>query len=94
LQYDGVTDGAIYTRLKRFDKQNILKGILPDNDIFLNHHSSIEMQLRDAASYVKDLYKTEMGIAILHFLLIYFVYQSVLNEYKSLHQLLRHIYLL
>lgn len=32
--YDGVTDGAIYTRLKRFDKQNILKGILPDNDIF------------------------------------------------------------
>lgn len=64
--YDGVTDGAIYTRLKRFDKQNILKGILPDNDIFLNHHSSIEMQLRDASSYVKDLYKTEMGIAILY----------------------------
>lgn len=64
--YDGVTDGAIYTRLKRFDKQNILKGILPDNDIFLNHHSSIEIQLRDASSYVKDLYKTEMGIAILH----------------------------
>ncbi|UQA64551.1 CinA family nicotinamide mononucleotide deamidase-related protein [Staphylococcus hominis] len=64
--YDGVTDGAIYTRLKRFDKQNILKGILPDNDIFLNHHSSIEMQLRDASSYVKDLYKTEMGITILH----------------------------
>ena len=24
------------------------------------------MQLRDASSYVKDLYKTEMGIAILH----------------------------
>lgn len=64
--YDGVTDGAIYNRLKHFDKQNILKGMLPDSDIFLNHHSSIEIQLREATSYVKDLYKTEMGIAILY----------------------------
>ncbi|MCJ1656480.1 CinA family nicotinamide mononucleotide deamidase-related protein [Staphylococcus sp. NRL 16/872] len=64
--YDGVTNGAIYTRLKNYDNKNILKGLLPDNEVFLNENNNIEEKVKEATQYVKDLYKTEVGIALLH----------------------------
>ncbi|WP_154836695.1 CinA family nicotinamide mononucleotide deamidase-related protein [Staphylococcus sp. Marseille-Q1834] len=64
--YDGVTNGAIYTRLKNYDEEHILKGLLPDNEVFLEENNDIEGKVKRAAQYVKDLYKTEVGIALLH----------------------------
>ncbi|PNZ69904.1 CinA family nicotinamide mononucleotide deamidase-related protein [Staphylococcus croceilyticus] len=64
--YDGVTNGAIYTRLKNYDDENILKGVLPDSKVFLNRNDKIEDKVKEAAQYVKDLYKTKVGIALLH----------------------------
>ncbi|PNZ24245.1 competence-damage inducible protein cinA [Staphylococcus petrasii] len=64
--YDGVTNGALYTRLKNYDDENILKGLLPNSEVFLNENNNIEDKVKEAAQYVKDLYKTEVGIALLH----------------------------
>lgn len=64
--YDGVTNGAIYTRLKNYDDENILKGVLPDSKVFLNRNDKIEDKVKEATQYVKDLYKTKVGIALLH----------------------------
>ncbi|MCI2773178.1 CinA family nicotinamide mononucleotide deamidase-related protein [Staphylococcus petrasii] len=64
--YDGVTNGALYTRLKNYDDENILKGLLPDSEVFINENNNIEDKVKEAVQYVKDLYKTDVGIALLH----------------------------
>ena len=64
--YDGVTNGALYTRLKTHDEDELLKGHLPDSDIFISDMSNNEEKVKKAATYVKDLYKTDMGIALIH----------------------------
>ena len=64
--YDGVTNGALYTRLKNQDLNHLLKGQLPDSSVFVSDFDDILDKLKYVSQYVKDLYKTEMGIAILH----------------------------
>ena len=64
--YDGVTNGALYTRLKNVDQDNLLNGSLPHNDLFVDSRDSIHDQLFNAAQYVKDLYQTDLGIVLLH----------------------------
>lgn len=64
--YDGVTNGALYTRLKNEDTEDQLKGALPDSPQFVDHELDINEQLYMTAKYVKDLFKTEKGITLLH----------------------------
>ncbi|CUT98131.1 Putative competence-damage inducible protein (fragment) [Staphylococcus capitis] len=64
--YDGVTNGALYTRLKNVDQNNVLNGLLPHNDLFIDITDRIHDQLFNAAQYVKDLYQTDLGIVLLH----------------------------
>ncbi|PTE66598.1 competence/damage-inducible protein A [Staphylococcus devriesei] len=64
--YDGVTNGALYARLKTHDEDELLKGQLPDSDIFISDMPNNEEKVKKAANYVKDLYKTDMGIALIH----------------------------
>ncbi|UDI78403.1 CinA family nicotinamide mononucleotide deamidase-related protein [Staphylococcus taiwanensis] len=64
--YDGVTDGALYTRLKAYDEKENLKGQLPDSDIFISNTNTDDDKLKQAAEYVQRLYKTDIGIALLH----------------------------
>ncbi|WP_415425606.1 CinA family nicotinamide mononucleotide deamidase-related protein [Staphylococcus borealis] len=64
--YDGVTNGALYTRLKNYDTNHLLEGQLPDSRVFISEIDNIEDKLKYATQYVKDLYKTKLGIALLH----------------------------
>ncbi|MFW3611494.1 CinA family nicotinamide mononucleotide deamidase-related protein [Staphylococcus caprae] len=64
--YDGVTNGALYTRLKNVDTDNLLKGILPHSSVFVENDENIHAQLLSAAQYVRDLYQTELGIVLLN----------------------------
>ena len=64
--YDGVTNGALYTRLKNVDQNDVLNGLLPHNGLFIDTTDSIHDQLFNAAQYVKDLYQTDLGIVLLH----------------------------
>ena len=61
-----MTNGALYTRLKKQDLNHLLKGQLPDSSVFVSDFDDILDKLKYVSQYVKDLYKTEMGIAILH----------------------------
>lgn len=78
--YDGVTNGALYTRLKNEDTEDQLKGALPDSPQFVDHELDINEQLYMTAKYVKDLFKTEKGITLLHNEKD--VYLSILNDDK------------
>lgn len=64
--YDGVTNGAIYTRLKNVDKDNVLRGTLPHSDLFVDTNDNINNQLYNAANYIRDFYQTDLSIVILH----------------------------
>lgn len=64
--YDGVTNGALYTRLKNQDLNHLLKGQLPDSSVFVSDFDDIQDKLKYVSQYVKDLYKTDWGIALLH----------------------------
>ena len=64
--YDGVTNGALYTRLKNQDLNHLLKGQLPDSSVFVSDFDDILDKLKYVSQYVKDLYKTDWGIALLH----------------------------
>ena len=63
--YDGVTNGALYTRLKNQDLNHLLKGQLPDSSVFVSDFDDILDKLKYVSQYVKDLYKTDWGIALL-----------------------------
>lgn len=64
--YDGVTSAEIYSRLKEYDKDNQLKGMLLDNDKYISSTSSLNERLKLAAAYVRDFYQTDIGISLLH----------------------------
>lgn len=64
--YDGVTNGALYTRLKNQDLNHLLKGQLPDSSVFVSDFDDILDKLKYVSQHVKDLYKTDWGIALLH----------------------------
>lgn len=63
--YDGVTNGALYKRLKDADKANMIQGFIPHNAQFVDTSSSIENQLKEAAQYTAQLFNTEDAIALL-----------------------------
>lgn len=64
--YDGVTNGALYTRLKNVDDRQLLKGALPHSSQFVDSELNINEQLYENAKYVRDLFNVEMGMALLH----------------------------
>ena len=64
--YDGVTNGALYTRLKNVDDRQLLKGALPHSSQFVDSELNINEQLYESAKYVRDLFNVEMGMALLH----------------------------
>lgn len=64
--YDGVTNGALYTRLKNVDDRQLLKGALPHSSQFVDSELNINEQLDESAKYVRDLFNVEMGMALLH----------------------------
>ncbi|WP_251516592.1 MULTISPECIES: CinA family nicotinamide mononucleotide deamidase-related protein [Staphylococcus] len=64
--YDGVTDGELYSRLQNFNEDYKLQGMLPHHTQFVQDDATIERQLSVGATIVKDLYKTDIGIAILN----------------------------
>lgn len=64
--YDGVTNGALYTRLKNVDNSQLLKGALPHSSQFVDEKLNINEQLYESAKYVKDLFKVDMGMTLLH----------------------------
>lgn len=64
--YDGVTNGTLYTRLKNVDDSQLLKGALPHSSQFIDVKQNINEQIYESAKYVKDLFKVEMGMTLLH----------------------------
>lgn len=64
--YDGVTDGDLHSRLKDFDKDEQLLGMLPHNEQFISNDLDIERRLSISAAIVKDLYQTEAAISLLY----------------------------
>ncbi|WP_436860600.1 CinA family nicotinamide mononucleotide deamidase-related protein [Staphylococcus caeli] len=64
--YDGVTEGILYSRMKDFDTDNTLKGMLSHHEQFVASRDTIEAQLSITANIVKDLFATDIGISILH----------------------------
>jgi nicotinamide-nucleotide amidase len=64
--YDGVTDGDLYSRLKDFDQEERLLGMLPHNNQFISNDLDIERQLSISTNIVKDLYKSEVAISLLY----------------------------
>ena len=64
--YDGVTNGALYHRLKDVDEKQKLVGMLPDSEIFLSNTSNIHDKLQQAALYIKETYHSKMGSALLN----------------------------
>lgn len=63
--YDGVTDGELYSRMKNFDDNQILRGMLPHHSQFINEHDTIESQLSITAQIIRDFYNAKVGISIL-----------------------------
>ncbi|WP_445194248.1 CinA family nicotinamide mononucleotide deamidase-related protein [Staphylococcus xylosus] len=63
--YDGVTDGELYSRMKNFDDNKILRGMLPHHSQFINEHDTIESQLSITAQIIRDFYNAKVGISIL-----------------------------
>ncbi|MDU3103569.1 MAG: molybdopterin-binding protein, partial [Staphylococcus epidermidis] len=64
--YDGVTNGALFTRLKNADSKNLVKGMLPHSNQFIDVTSEFNAVLFNAAQYVRDLYQTDLGIVLLN----------------------------
>lgn len=64
--YDGVTDGILYSRLQDYNEDRQLKGMLPHSSIFIAENDSIQSRLSVAAAIVKDLYETDIGVALLY----------------------------
>ena len=56
---------TIYT-FENQDLNHLLKGQLPDSSVFVSDFDDILDKLKYVSQYVKDLYKTDWGIALLH----------------------------
>lgn len=64
--YDGVTSGEVYSNLKEDDETDKLKGMLIDDPVFVDADQAFETRLKSGAQQVKELYQTDIGIALLH----------------------------
>lgn len=64
--YDGVTSGEVYSKLKEFDKDDKLKGMLIDDPVFVDEDKPMNERLKFGAEKVRSLYQTDIGIALLH----------------------------
>ena len=64
--YDGVTDGVLLSRLKRFDQSQLLEGYMHHHPQFIEAHHPIETRLKLATALVKSLYHVDTGVAFLH----------------------------
>ncbi|MHD0397856.1 CinA family nicotinamide mononucleotide deamidase-related protein [Staphylococcus simulans] len=64
--YDGVTSGEVYSRLKEDDKGDKLRGMLIDDVIFVEQDLDIKSRLKSGAEQVRQLYHTDIGMALLH----------------------------
>lgn len=64
--YDGVTDGALYARMKRTENHHQLIGMLPHQTQFIDSSLDIQKHLSVGAEIVKKLFDTDIGIALLN----------------------------
>ncbi|PHK48987.1 CinA family nicotinamide mononucleotide deamidase-related protein [Staphylococcus edaphicus] len=64
--YDGVTDGILYSRIKDYDVNQLLHGMLSHHTQFINERDIINSQLSVSAQIVKDIFKAEIGISVIH----------------------------
>ena len=63
--YDGVTNGALYHRLKDVDENKVSRNVARFRNI-LSNTSNIHDKLQQAALYIKETYHSKMGIALLN----------------------------
>ena len=64
--YDGVTDGILFSRMKNFDNNQLLQGMLSHHTQFIDERDIITSQLSVSAQIVKDMFNTEIGISVIH----------------------------
>ena len=64
--YDGVTDGILFYRMKNFDNNQLLQGMLSHHTQFIDERDIITSQLSVSAQIVKDMFNTEIGISVIH----------------------------
>ncbi|MCU5746764.1 CinA family nicotinamide mononucleotide deamidase-related protein [Staphylococcus sp. SQ8-PEA] len=63
--YDGVTEGLLYSRMKNYDSNSILKGMLTNSSVFVDNNMEIKAKLKISAELVSRLYNTQVGISVL-----------------------------
>ncbi|EHJ07723.1 CinA family nicotinamide mononucleotide deamidase-related protein [Staphylococcus simiae] len=64
--YDGVTNGALFNRLKNVDEYKMAKGSIIDSEYIINKNNSIEEQLLEATNYTASLYQVPLAVSILN----------------------------
>ncbi|MBO1198967.1 CinA family nicotinamide mononucleotide deamidase-related protein [Staphylococcus simiae] len=64
--YDGVTNGALFNRLKNVDEHEMAKGSIIDSEYIINKNNSIEEQLLESTNYTASLYQVPLAISILN----------------------------
>ena len=65
--YDGITNGALYHRLKEVDLNDVLKGMINHNEKFVDINKPIEQQLKDAVQFVNKLFNVSSAIILLEY---------------------------
>ncbi|MCS4782940.1 CinA family nicotinamide mononucleotide deamidase-related protein [Staphylococcus aureus] len=65
--YDGITNGALYHRLKEVDLNDVLKGMINHNENFVDINKPIEQQLKDAVQFVNKLFNVSSAIILLEY---------------------------
>ena len=63
--YDQVTEGLLYSRLKKEDQTHLLKGYMMHHPQFVDETATIENQLYASAVFVQSLYDTEQAMSLL-----------------------------
>lgn len=63
--YDGVTNGALFNRLKNVDELEIAKGSIIDSEYIINKENDVEEQLSESTNYIASLYHVPLAISIL-----------------------------
>lgn len=65
--YDGITNGALYSRLKEVDSNGVLKGMINHTDYFIESEEPIHQQLDDASQFVTKLFNVSTAIILLEY---------------------------
>lgn len=65
--YDGITNGALYHRLKEVDLNDVLKGMINHNENFVDINKPIEQQLKNAVQFVNKLFNVSSAIILLEY---------------------------